>query len=58
MKRILCSLLIATLPFGSVLGDAPKSENAKVTLVYHGDIASCDNAGRQCTCPRKPPNKC
>jgi hypothetical protein len=28
MKRILCSLLVATLPFGSVLADAPKSKNA------------------------------
>jgi hypothetical protein len=27
--------LSATLPFGSVLADAPKSKNAKVTLVYH-----------------------
>ena len=26
MKRILCSLLIATLPFASVLADAPKSK--------------------------------
>jgi quercetin dioxygenase-like cupin family protein len=34
MKRILYSLLVATLPVGSVLADAPKSENAKVTLVY------------------------
>ena len=41
MKRILCSLpcslpgllLVATLPFGSVLADAPKEKNAKVTLV-------------------------
>jgi quercetin dioxygenase-like cupin family protein len=33
VKRILCSLLVATLPFGSVLADAPKSKNAKVTLV-------------------------
>jgi hypothetical protein len=32
MKLILCSLLVATLPFGSVLADAP-SKNAKVTLV-------------------------
>ena len=24
MKRILCSLLVATLPFGGVLADAPK----------------------------------
>jgi hypothetical protein len=37
MKRILCPLLVATLSFGSVLADAPKSKNAKVTLVYqHG----------------------
>jgi hypothetical protein len=34
MKRLLCSLLVATLPFGSGLADAPKSKNAKVTLVY------------------------
>jgi hypothetical protein len=34
MKRILCSLLVATLPFGRVLADAPKSKNAMVTLVY------------------------
>src|ERR1700758_2229616 len=34
MKRILCLLLVATSPFGSVLADAPKSKNAKVTLVY------------------------
>src|SRR3982074_1239531 len=34
MKRILCSLLVATLPFGSVLADAPKEKNAKVRLVY------------------------
>ena len=26
MKRILCSLLVATLPFSSVLGNAPKQE--------------------------------
>jgi hypothetical protein len=34
MKRILCSLLVATLPFGSVLAETPKAKNAKVTLVY------------------------
>jgi hypothetical protein len=32
MKRILCSLLVATLPFGSVLADAPKLKNAKEEL--------------------------
>jgi hypothetical protein len=34
MKRILCSLLLATLPVGSILADEPKAKNAKVTLVY------------------------
>ena len=38
MKRVLCSLLVATLPFGSVLADAPKSKNAKVTLVYQHEL--------------------
>src|SRR6266498_4538705 len=38
MKRILWSLLVATLPFGSVLADAPKSKNAKVTLVYQHEL--------------------
>ena len=34
MKSFLCSLLVATLPFGSVLADASKPNDAKVTLVY------------------------
>ena len=38
MKRLLCSLLVATLPFGSILADAPKSKNAKVTLVYQHEL--------------------
>ena len=38
MKRILCSLLVAALPFGSVLADAPKSKNAEVTLVYQHEL--------------------
>jgi hypothetical protein len=38
MKRLLCSLLVATLPFGSVLADALKSKNAKVTLVYQHEL--------------------
>jgi hypothetical protein len=29
--KIFCSLLVATLPFGSVLAAAPKSKNVKVT---------------------------
>ncbi len=38
MRRILYSLLVATLPFGSVLADAPKPKNAKVTLVYQHEL--------------------
>ena len=38
MKRILYSLLVAALPFGSVLADAPKSKNAKETLVYQHEL--------------------
>jgi quercetin dioxygenase-like cupin family protein len=38
MKRILCSLLIATLPFGSVLAGAPKEKAVKVTLVYEHEL--------------------
>jgi quercetin dioxygenase-like cupin family protein len=38
MKHILCSLLVATLPFSSVLADALKSKNAKVTLVYEHEL--------------------
>src|ERR1700748_1880663 len=38
MKRILCSLLVASLPFGSVLADAPQSKDAKVTLVYQHEL--------------------
>ena len=38
MKGILCSLLVATLPFGGVLADAPKEKNAKVTLVYQHEL--------------------
>ena len=41
MKRILCSLLVATLPFGSALADAPKEKNAKVTLVYQHELPNC-----------------
>jgi quercetin dioxygenase-like cupin family protein len=38
MKRMLCLLLVATLPFGSVLADSPKEKNAKVTLVYQHEL--------------------
>jgi quercetin dioxygenase-like cupin family protein len=38
LKRIICSLLVATLPFGSTLADAPKANNAKVTLVYQHEL--------------------
>ena len=38
MNRTLCSLLIASLPLGSVLADAPKSKSAKVRLVYQHEL--------------------
>jgi quercetin dioxygenase-like cupin family protein len=38
MKRILCSLLVAALPFGIALADEPKSKNEKVTLVYQHEL--------------------
>jgi quercetin dioxygenase-like cupin family protein len=38
MKRILCSLLVAVLPFSGVLADASKSNDAKVTLVYQHEL--------------------
>ena len=38
MQRILCSLLVATLPFGGVHADTPKEKSAKVTLVYQHEL--------------------
>jgi len=38
MKRILCAVLIASLPFGSVLAQTPKEKSAKVTLVYQHEV--------------------
>ena len=40
MKRILCSLLLATLPFGGAVAQAPKEKNSKVTLVYQHELPS------------------
>jgi quercetin dioxygenase-like cupin family protein len=38
MRRILCSLLVAALPFGSALAQAPREKAAKVTLVYQHEL--------------------
>ena len=38
MKRILCSLLVAALPFANAQADEPKAKNAKVTLVYQHEL--------------------
>ena len=38
MKRILCSLLLASLPFGSAVAQAPKEKAAKVTLVFQHEL--------------------
>ena len=37
MRRILCSLVLATLAFGCLLAQAP-TKNAKVTLVYQHEL--------------------
>jgi hypothetical protein len=44
MKGILCSLLVATLLFGSLLADAAKSTNAKVALVYQHELPNVPGA--------------
>ena len=38
MKRILCALIVAAAPLGGVIFAAPKSKNAKVTLVYEHEL--------------------
>jgi quercetin dioxygenase-like cupin family protein len=38
MKRVLLALLIAVLPLGGALAEAPKAKNAKVTLVYQHEL--------------------
>lgn len=35
---IVCSFLVATLPFGGARAAAPKAKNAKVTLVYQHEL--------------------
>src|SRR5580704_7645350 len=40
MNRILCLLVVASVPFGWALADAPKEKNAKVTLVYQHELPS------------------
>jgi len=41
VKHILCLLLLATLPLGSANAAAPKSKNAKVTIVYQHELPNC-----------------
>jgi quercetin dioxygenase-like cupin family protein len=38
MKRMVCSLLVAILPFGVALADEPKAKNSKVTLVFQHEL--------------------
>ena len=38
MKRILCSLLVAALPFGGALAESSKDKSAKVTVVYEHEL--------------------
>ena len=48
MKPILGLLLVAALPFGSALADAPKEKNAKVTLVYQHELPNVPGGNRRC----------
>ena len=34
MKRILCTLLVASMPLGTVIADAPKEKAAQITVVF------------------------
>src|SRR5580698_5430807 len=38
MKRMLCSLLLVSLPLGSVVADELKEKNAKVSIVYQHEL--------------------
>ena len=38
MYRVLCALLAAIVPFGSVFANAPEAKNTKVTLVYQHEL--------------------
>jgi quercetin dioxygenase-like cupin family protein len=38
MKRIVCSLLLSTVPFGGVLAQAPADKAAQVTLVAEHEL--------------------
>ncbi len=38
MRRIICSILVAALPLGSVLAEGKKEKAAKVTLVYQHEL--------------------
>lgn len=40
-ETVLCLLLLATLPFGSVWAETPTSKNVKVTLVYQHELPNC-----------------
>jgi hypothetical protein len=48
MKRIFSLVLVAILPFGSALAGAPKSKNAKVTIVYQHELPNVPG-NRACT---------
>ena len=37
-KHLICSLLVAALPFGSALADAPTAKSAKVSIVYQHEL--------------------
>src|SRR5467141_1702382 len=57
MKRILCSLLVATLRFGSVLADAPKEKNDFKPVVGHSFNLRADWGAVDCQVQTVEPNK-
>jgi len=38
MKRVICSLLVAAMPFSCALAGAPQSNNVRVTVVYQHEL--------------------
>ena len=48
MRLILFSLLVAALPFGSLLADGPKEKASKVTLVYQHELPNVPGKSIKC----------
>jgi quercetin dioxygenase-like cupin family protein len=48
MRLMLFSLLVAALPFGSVLADGPQDKASKVTLVYQHELPNVPGKSIKC----------